>query len=122
MISISIDLVEYIAVLEKSAQLVCSIPLESIDQVAVNFWYKNTSEIPIYTIDMRKSLGFEKAHHILSENYKNRSYFNIFSSHPSLRIEPVQLEDEDEYRCRVDYRKVPTHNIFFNLAIIGKRT
>lgn len=115
----STDLLQYNVIIGRNAQLICEMSLNNVQEVAIIFWYKGNSELPIYTIDIRNS-SLKKANHILSKSYKKRAYFNLFSSKPFLKIESVKLEDEDQYRCRVDYRKFPTQNTLFNLTVIGK--
>lgn len=49
-----------------------------------------------------------------------RAYFVTHSRPASLQLDNVQLQDEDTYRCRVDYKNAPTRNFRIHLTVIGK--
>lgn len=38
----------------------------------------------------------------------------------NLRLKKIQIADEGEYRCRIDYFKSPTQDYLVNLTVIGK--
>ena len=37
-----------------------------------------------------------------------------------LAVEPLQLEDQGVFRCRVDFREAPTRNTRIKLKLIGQ--
>lgn len=89
------------------------------DNVVLILWYKNDNVTPIYTIDAR-SISLNKAHHSMDENLKSRAYFQTSNPVSFLRINPVQENDQGEYRCRVDFKRGRTLNRIVQLSIIGK--
>ena len=49
-----------------------------------------------------------------------RAYFNLYHQPAFLQIDPLQITDAGDYRCRVDFKKARTINTVINLKIIGK--
>jgi len=100
-------------------ELPCKTKYWSKKRLALVFWYKGVSEVPIYTLDVRES-SLVKSKHIFANAYKNKLHFNTSKNPPTLLIKNLTKVDEGEYRCRVDYTKSRTDNHFINLTIIGK--
>ena len=49
-----------------------------------------------------------------------RVYFNQHNMPAFLQIDPVQVKDAGDYRCRVDFKKARTVNTVIQLKVIGK--
>lgn len=49
-----------------------------------------------------------------------RAYFVTLTKPAALTLDGVQLDDEGIYRCRVDYKTIPTKNFAINLTVIGE--
>ncbi|GBM06330.1 hypothetical protein AVEN_121374-1 [Araneus ventricosus] len=72
---------------------------------------------PIYTLDIRKRT-IKEAKHFPSPEIKDRSYFNMNIHPPTLILEPARVEDEADYKCRVDLRRSRTLILHTRLQII----
>lgn len=47
-----------------------------------------------------------------------RASFNARSKPAQLHLEPVRIDDEGEYRCRVDFRRGRTVNTIISLRVV----
>ncbi|GFY57791.1 uncharacterized protein TNIN_72411 [Trichonephila inaurata madagascariensis] len=72
---------------------------------------------PIYTLDIRKRT-IKEAKHFPSPEIKDRSNFNMSVHPPTLILNPARVEDEAEYKCRVDLRRSRTLILHTKLRII----
>lgn len=72
-------------------------------------------------MDARKG-NLEQARHSSEENLVSRSYMNTIQKPAVLVVEVLSVEDEGEYRCRVDFRKGRTRNSVVFLKIISKNS
>ncbi|XP_054716503.1 nephrin-like [Uloborus diversus] len=108
----------HIAVAGERAAIPCNIstPL-SDDQVSLILWYRVDMPNPIYTLDIRKRT-IKEAKHFPSVEIKDRSYFNMDIHPPTLYLEPARVEDEADYKCRVDLRRSRTLILHTRLNII----
>ncbi|XP_042900011.1 synaptogenesis protein syg-2 isoform X2 [Parasteatoda tepidariorum] len=108
----------HFAVAGEKAAIPCNIstPL-SDDQVSLILWYRVDMPNPIYTLDIRKRT-IKEAKHFPSPEIKDRSYFNMNIHPPTLYLEPARVEDEADYKCRVDLRRSRTLILHTRLNII----
>ncbi|XP_076328694.1 cell adhesion molecule 3-like [Tachypleus tridentatus] len=82
--------------------LPCNLTNPSYDEaISLIMWYKGDSELPVYTLDVRKGT-LRTAIHMIGEEYRPRAYFDLFNDPPSLKINPVLKKDSGVYTCRVD--------------------
>ncbi|KAH9404633.1 hypothetical protein TYRP_000459, partial [Tyrophagus putrescentiae] len=94
----------YTAVDGGKVALPCNVQPPGIDDhVVLILWYKDEEFEPIFTIDARA---------------KERVYFNQHNMPAFLQIDPVQVKDAGEYRCRVDFKKARTVNTVIQLKVI----
>jgi hypothetical protein len=70
-------------------------------------------------LDARNRPLFKAKHNLTDDKLQKRFYFDVTTVPPVLKISPVLIEDEGDYRCRVDYRKTRTQNVFSTLRVIG---
>lgn len=75
--------------------------------------------MPIYTVDFRKGTRQNPKHFTVPE-YADRSYFDVNSSPPNLRLEGVSVEDEGFYRCNIEFRMLRTETRIVKLNILSK--
>ncbi|GFU18858.1 ig-like domain-containing protein [Nephila pilipes] len=108
------------AVAGEKAAIPCNIstPL-SDDQVSLILWYRVDMPNPIYTLDIRKRTIAE-AKHFPSPEIKDRSYFFMNIHPPTLILDPARVEDDGDYKCRVDLRRTRTLILHTSLHIIGE--
>lgn len=106
------------AVPGKDVELPCDVtPPLPTDSVNMIFWFKDTSGMPIYSLDARLN---ETSHLAVSNDLGTRSYF-VMDQDPSrarLKIQEVAAEDEGVFRCRVDFINSPTRNFRVNLTLV----
>lgn len=50
----------------------------------------------------------------------DRAHFDVTSPTQSLVINPVEAQDDGDYRCRVDFRSSPTRNLRVKLQVVGE--
>ncbi|XP_071550563.1 neural cell adhesion molecule 2-like [Panulirus ornatus] len=115
----SSPLTEVEALEEGRVLLPCQVspPISSDDTILVLF-YRRTVGTPIYSIDGRNGPVRRVQHWYNQETLGSRAYFDLSSDPPGLVLSPVTSSDQDEYRCRVDFRSAPTRNVRVNLKVI----
>jgi hypothetical protein len=89
------------------------------NEVLLILWYRENSSTPFYKLDARNRPLFKAKHNLTDDKLQKRFYFDVTTIPPVLKISPVLIEDEGNYRCRVDYRKTRTQNVFSTLRVIG---
>ncbi|XP_054259110.1 synaptogenesis protein syg-2-like [Macrosteles quadrilineatus] len=104
------------AVVKGSAVLPCDMtaPVAN-DSVLLVVWYKSDMR-PIYSYDLRKK-DLKDNHWHDRDTLGGRAYFRTMSEPAGLVIDTVELTDEADYRCRVDFRKSPTRNYKVKLIV-----
>jgi neural cell adhesion molecule len=84
--------------------------------VALVIWYKEGKTTPIYSYDARDSKAADSGSHHGSEV---KYFFNTSSLNPAIfNIANLTIEDEGNYRCRVDFVRSPTKNTRAHLSVI----
>lgn len=86
-------------------------------------WFKGTVDrhsVPIYTVDARQRPLNGGARHFVSEAYRGRAKFITKSWPPYLDLDPIEADDQSEYRCRIDYRSKPRENFLIILFVLGE--
>ena len=108
-----------ISFLNDKIHLPCNITSPSPDDnITLILWYKSDMKnSPIYTVDNRHIVV--TPHHHPNELFGERANFNLSVQPALLSIEPVQEDDEGEYRCRVDFRWGRTLTSIIKLKVIG---
>lgn len=56
----------------------------------------------------------------MSEAYRGRAKFITKSWPPYLDLDPIEADDQSEYRCRIDYRSKPRENFLIILFVLGE--
>ncbi|XP_035208636.1 nephrin-like [Stegodyphus dumicola] len=106
------------AVIGSTVFLPCNLsPPSSDDSISLVLWYRLDLPNPIYTVDSRSVPN--EAKHFSSHVLGSRAYFNASkwgSAH--LKLDPVEEDDEGEYRCRIDYKRGRTLNRLVKLNVI----
>jgi len=111
------------------------------NEVSLILWYRHRSSgVPIYSIDSRQQTLNDAQHQSyvdqekiefsayqklfmnrtvneIFQNVKGRFVFNLAEQPPKLWIRKLELNDEGEYRCRVDYRGDRTQNFLVHLRV-----
>ncbi|XP_076047885.1 neural cell adhesion molecule 2-like isoform X2 [Oratosquilla oratoria] len=85
------------------------------DRAILALWYREGQRLPVYSYDAR---GSASLHQPDKKLMANRGSFLTNTSPAVLRLNPVQVDDEGIYTCRVDYFSSPTHNNVVNLTVI----
>ncbi|XP_069944593.1 protein turtle homolog B [Cherax quadricarinatus] len=119
LVSSSGPLTEVEALATTHVLLPCDVspPIPGDDTILVLF-YRGALGTPIYSIDGRNG-PVRRAQHWADERaLGNRAYFDLSSRPPGLVLRPLAFSDQDEYRCRVDFRSSPTRNVRVNLRVI----
>lgn len=113
-----LDLVlsQYVATLGGIVAFSCNVTGWGDDTVSLMLFYKDGLKVPFYSLDARE-VPFPQAKRFGNDS---RMYLNETTSPPSLIIESVKMEDEGEYRCRVDFRDDKTRNSLFSLKVVRK--
>lgn len=112
---------------ERDVDLPCDIttPASSSSQDAVKLvlWFKDTTGIPLYSLDSRSGGTLKQAtHSALAGDLGERLYFSAAENpkNAKLKIKNVKQSDGGVYRCRVDFFNSPTRNYRVNLTLVGK--
>lgn len=69
--------------------------------------------------DLRKK-DQKDTHWIEKSVLGTRAYFRTMSEPAALVIEGVEVTDEADYRCRVDFSRSPTRNYKLKLVVTGQ--
>ncbi|XP_053206149.1 uncharacterized protein LOC128390460 [Panonychus citri] len=115
-ISYKIALSQYVATLGGIVAFSCNVSDWGDDTVSLMLFYKDGLKVPFYSLDARE-VPFPQAKRFGNDD---RMYVNETTSPPSLVIKSVKLEDEGDYRCRVDFRDDKTRNSLFSLKVVHK--
>lgn len=91
---------EYQAVRGERVALACNSSHWREDSVSLVLWYRESSDVPIYTLDVRDA-SLSKSLHISSAQLKDRIYFDVTLNPPCLIIKNVTKSDQGLFRCRV---------------------
>ncbi|XP_055679203.1 hemicentin-1 isoform X3 [Lutzomyia longipalpis] len=110
------------AAVDHDAELPCDVASSTPrDSAKLVLWFKDSTGIPIYSLDSRGGGPFESAtHSALASDLGNRLYFSS-GTRPhdaKLQIRGVKSTDEGVYRCRVDFFNSPTRNFRVNLTLV----
>lgn len=90
------------------------------DAIALVLWYKDESTTPIYSLDARQG-SLDQARHAAKDSLNARAHLSIAERPAYLKLDPVMLEDEGEYKCRADFKKARTRYMSVYLKVVGKR-
>ncbi|XP_076328672.1 cell surface glycoprotein MUC18-like isoform X2 [Tachypleus tridentatus] len=108
----------YQAVSGGQVRLPCNVTAPSEDDsVSLVLWYRSDINAPIFSVDCRHG-PLENPQHFPSEYLGDRGTFDLSTQPALFIIDPVLPEDEEEYRCRIDYRRARTFNFRMRLQII----
>lgn len=102
---------EYQAVKGDKVSLACNSSHWYENSVSLVLWYREFSDVPIYTLDVRDG-SLSKSHHIKSPSFKDRAYFDVSINPPRLVLDNVTKLDQGLFRCRVSS---PLHSSSFPL-------
>ncbi|UYV66083.1 hypothetical protein LAZ67_4000100 [Cordylochernes scorpioides] len=108
---------EYLSVAGQRISLPCAINTTE-EPISLILWYKGDSDVPIYTLDGRRS-PLATARHFPALELGNRAHFDVSARPPFLSLDPVEPTDRGDYRCRVDYRRSRTVIRPLRLLVIG---
>lgn len=92
-------------------------PPISNDSTHLVLFYHGDVGTPIYSLDSR-SVNLEEARHWAEVALEGRAYMKLGKTQRGLLLEEVELEDEGEYRCRVDFLESPTRNLRIKLEVV----
>lgn len=108
------------AVLGYTASIPCNLttPLAD-DEASLILWYRLDTPNPIYTLDVRNT-DLQGARHFPAGNARGRTYFDVSVHPPVLILDGVEIEDEGDYKCRVDLKRTRTLILHSRLDVIGK--
>ena len=113
---------EYHAVAGGKISLPCNTSLWGEDEVSLVLWYHGETGLPIYRVDARNNI-LSKSKHSPADwdnDLSKRLFFDVISVPPVLTIHPVTVQDQGQYRCRVDYRESRTQSVIIMLNVTGK--
>ncbi|XP_069160721.1 muscle M-line assembly protein unc-89 isoform X2 [Procambarus clarkii] len=92
-------------------------PIPTDDTILVLFYHGDIGT-PIYSIDGRSGPIKRAPHWSDEQTLGTRAYFDMGREPPGLVLQPVEANDDAEYRCRVDFRSSPTRNVRIQLEVI----
>ncbi|XP_022237181.1 nephrin-like isoform X2 [Limulus polyphemus] len=121
-LAVTRELSLYEAVSGGQARLPCNVTAPSVDDsVSLVLWYRSDINAPIFSVDCRHG-PLENSQHFPSDYLGDRGTFDLSTQPALFIIDPVLPEDEEEYRCRIDYRRARTFNVRMRLQIITPPT
>ncbi|XP_017041692.1 nephrin isoform X3 [Drosophila ficusphila] len=109
------------AALGKTVELPCDLtPPTPQDSVKLLLWFKDTTGIPLYSLDSRGGNVKVAPHAAIASDLGQRLFFSIGDNPKDsrLQINDVKPEDGGVYRCRVDFFNSPTRNFRHNLTLV----
>ncbi|XP_017035482.1 neural cell adhesion molecule 1-A isoform X5 [Drosophila kikkawai] len=109
------------AALGKTVELPCDLtPPTAQDSVKLLLWFKDTTGIPLYSLDSRGGNVKVAPHAAIASDLGQRLFFSIGDNPKDsrLQINDVKPEDGGVYRCRVDFFNSPTRNFRHNLTLV----
>ncbi|XP_063595202.1 synaptogenesis protein syg-2-like [Penaeus indicus] len=111
-------LTEVRAVANESVLLPCDMePPAPNDTTLLVLFYRDGVGTPIYSLDSR-SVALERGRHWAANDLGIRAYMMVGRRKTGLFLERVHLEDQGEYRCRVDFLESPTRNLRIKLDVV----
>ncbi|XP_042866827.1 hemicentin-2-like [Penaeus japonicus] len=111
-------LTEVRAVENQSVLLPCDMdPPAPNDTTLLVLFYRDGVGTPIYSLDSR-SVALERGRHWAANDLGFRAYMMVGRKRTGLFLETVHLEDQGEYRCRVDFLESPTRNLRIQLDVV----
>ncbi|GFU00828.1 nephrin [Nephila pilipes] len=87
------------------------------DAIALVLWYKDESTTPIYSLDARQG-SLDQARHAAKDSLNARAHLSISERPAFLKLDPVMMEDEGEYKCRADFKKARTRYMSVFLKVV----
>ncbi|KAL5283451.1 hypothetical protein ACFFRR_005995 [Megaselia abdita] len=105
----------------KLAELPCDLTPPNVqDSVKLLLWFKDTTGIPLYTLDSRKGNVNAAPHSAIASDLGQRLFFSIGETpkDSKLQIKDIKTADGGVYRCRVDFFNSPTRNYRINLTLV----
>ncbi|XP_058985575.1 uncharacterized protein LOC109612281 isoform X2 [Musca domestica] len=108
------------AAVGKSVDLPCDLTPPAHDSVKLLLWFKDTTGIPLYTLDSRGGNVKLATHSAIASDLGQRLFFSIGDNPKDsrLQIRDVIPTDGGVYRCRIDYFNSPTRNYRINLTLV----
>ncbi|XP_023292231.2 neural cell adhesion molecule 1 isoform X2 [Lucilia cuprina] len=109
------------AAVGKSVDLPCDLtPPSPQDSVKLLLWFKDTTGIPLYSLDSRGGNVKLAPHSAIASDLGQRLFFSIGDNPKDsrLQIRDVKPTDGGVYRCRVDFFNFPTRNYRINLTLV----
>ncbi|KAH8417802.1 hypothetical protein KR222_006040, partial [Zaprionus bogoriensis] len=107
----------------KTVELPCDLtPPTPQDSVKLLLWFKDTTGIPLYSLDSRGGNVKLAPHAAIASDLGQRLFFSIGDNPKDSRLQIKQVKPEDGgvYRCRIDFFNSPTRNFRHNLTLVGK--
>ncbi|XP_017847434.1 sialoadhesin isoform X1 [Drosophila busckii] len=105
----------------KTVELPCDLtPPTPQDSVKLLLWFKDTTGIPLYSLDSRGGNVKLAPHAAIASDLGQRLFFSIAENPKDsrLQIKDVKPEDSGVYRCRIDFFNSPTRNFRHNLTLV----
>ncbi|XP_058811961.1 uncharacterized protein LOC131676713 isoform X3 [Topomyia yanbarensis] len=110
------------AAVDHDAELPCDITAPGPqDGVKLVLWFKDSTGIPLYSLDSRSGVPISAAQHsTIASDLGQRLFFSVGSAPKDarLQIRNIKQSDGGVYRCRVDYFNSPTRNYRVNLTLV----
>ncbi|XP_038106447.1 hemicentin-2 isoform X3 [Culex quinquefasciatus] len=110
------------AAVDHDAELPCDITAPGPqDGVKLVLWFKDSTGIPLYSLDSRSGVAISAAQHsTIASDLGQRLFFSLGTTpkEARLQIRNIKPSDGGVYRCRVDYFNSPTRNYRVNLTLV----
>ncbi|RZF42823.1 hypothetical protein LSTR_LSTR003647, partial [Laodelphax striatellus] len=112
-----IEMVE--TVVDTVATLPCDVSPTSDpeDLISAVIWYKDESNSPFYSVDLR-GRDVASGKHWADATLGGRGHYSVETPRSYLTLTKVQPSDAGSYKCRVDFDHSPTRNSLLNLTVI----